>query len=218
MNPEFEILICPPTTLLAPIAEFIKGGRIYLGGQDCHSETFGAHTGDISALMLADAGCSHVIVGHSERRLNYNETNDIICKKASAALAADLTILICIGETRVQREAGHANDVILQQLSASLPEQFNSENTIIAYEPIWAIGTGLTPNDEDIQNTHHRIRGSLSDIITSSEADNVRLLYGGSVKPDNAKEILSLPDVDGALVGGASLNWQDFISIAKCCS
>jgi len=213
-----DLLICPPTTLLAPIAEMIKGSNVNLGGQDCHQETFGAHTGDISALMLADAGCSHVIVGHSERRSDYKETNEMICKKGSAGLAAELTIIICIGETKIEREKGQANDVILTQLSASLPKQSNWGNTIIAYEPIWAIGTGLTPNKKEIQDTHSRIRKSLSEIFTKPDAEKFRLLYGGSVKPNNAQEILSLTDVDGALVGGASLNWQDFVSIARCCS
>ena len=217
INPTFDILICPPSTLLAPIFEIIKESSVYLGGQDCHSKHQGAFTGDISALMLADIGCSHVIIGHSERRLGHDEPDELISDKASSALAAGLTIIICIGESQTQREKGQADDVIISQLTASLPKQSNSKNTIVAYEPIWAIGTGITPNNKEIQDTHLSIRKSLSNLLPNSEAEKIRLLYGGSVKPENAKDILSLTDVDGALVGGASLNWQDFISIANCC-
>ena len=167
--------------------------------------------------MLADIGCSHVIVGHSERRLAHNETNKIIFEKASSAMAANLIAIICVGESEDERANGQTKNVILSQLSASLPPHSTAANMIIAYEPIWAIGTGVTPNNYDVQEIHSMIRKNLSGIMSSANANQTRILYGGSVKPSNADEFLSLPDVDGALVGGASLNWEDFMAIATCC-
>ena len=216
-NSTFETLICPPATMLGMISSSIKGSEIFLGAQDCHPASSGAYTGDISAEMLADIGCSHVIVGHSERRLAHSETNKIIFEKASSAIAANLIAIICVGESADQKADGQTKNVILSQLSASLPPHSTSANIIIAYEPIWAIGTGVTPNKYDVQEIHSMIRENLSGIVSSANANQTRILYGGSVKPSNAYEFLSLPDVDGALVGGASLNWEDFMAISACC-
>jgi len=215
-NSPFETLICPPATMLGMISSSIKGSKIFLGAQDCHPDSSGAYTGDISAEMLADMGCSHVIVGHSERRSAHGETNKLIFEKASSAIAANLIAIICVGESENQRANGQTKNVILSQLSASLPPHSTAANMIIAYEPIWAIGTGVTPQIYDVQEIHSLIRENLSGIISSANADQTRILYGGSVKPSNAYEFLSLPDVDGALVGGASLNWEDFMAIATC--
>ncbi|MDC0189851.1 triose-phosphate isomerase [Rhodospirillales bacterium] len=216
-SPPFETLICPPATMLGLISNSIKGSEIFLGAQDCHPASSGAYTGDISAEMLADIGCSHVIVGHSERRLALGETDKIIIEKASSAIAANLIAIICVGESEDQRANGQTKNVILSQLSASLPPHSTAANMIIAYEPIWAIGTGVTPNNDDVQEIHSLIRKNLSGIISSANANQTRILYGGSVKPSNAYKFLSLPDVDGALVGGASLDWEDFMAIATCC-
>ena len=216
LEPSFDIIISPPATMLATISSLVTLSNVYLCGQDCHHATYGAHTGDVSATMLADAGCSYVIVGHSERRISYNETNDLVRRKATTALEAGLTAIICIGEREDQRNAGDTNDIIIKQLSESLPPQSVSENVIVAYEPIWAIGTGLTPSKDDVQYTHHLIRENLSKLLSPSDANEIRLLYGGSLKPENARELLMLPDVDGGLVGGASLDWQDFMAIAEC--
>ena len=218
VEPSFDLLVSPPTTLLTNISDMIKESGIFLCGQDCHPEKFGAYTGDISAVMLADAGCSHVIVGHSERRIFYSETNELVRKKATVAIEAGLTPIICIGETEEERKAGNTNDVILKQLSASLPPKSILENIIVAYEPVWAIGTGLIPNKEDVQDTHSLIRANISKIISPAFAEQIRLLYGGSVKPNNARQFFKLPDVDGALVGGASLKWRDFMAIAESCA
>ena len=216
-NSPFETLICPPATMLETISSSIKGSELFLGAQDCHPASSGAYTGDISAEMLADIGCSHVIVGHSERRLAHGETNKLIFEKASSAIAADLIAIICVGESENQRANGQTQNVILSQLAASVPPQSTSANLIIAYEPIWAIGTGLTPDNDDVQEIHSMIREHLSGITSSANANQTRILYGGSVKPSNAYQFLSLPDVDGALVGGASHDWEDFMTIATCC-
>jgi triosephosphate isomerase len=184
-----------------------------IGGQDCHADPSGAHTGDVSAEMIADAGGKLVIVGHSERRADHGESDAVVKAKAKAALAAGLTIILCVGETETQRDGGQATSVVGSQLAGSLPEGTTAENCIVAYEPVWAIGTGRTPTGEEIAAMHGHIRASLRKHVGEA-ADRMRLLYGGSVKPSNAAEILALEDVDGALVGGASLKAEDFLAIA----
>ncbi len=206
-----EVLVCPPATLLFTLAEALAGAGIGLGAQDCHSGASGAHTGDLSAPMLADAGCAYVIVGHSERRADHGEGDELVRAKAEATAAAGLLPIICIGETLDQRDAGRAVEVVERQLDGSLPEGAASDTVVIAYEPVWAIGTGRTPTIADIAEVHASIRARLGD----RGAGDARILYGGSVKPDNAKEILALDDVDGALVGGASLNADDFWAICS---
>lgn len=206
-----EIVFCPPATLLVALAEALADAGITLGAQDCHTGTGGAHTGDLSAAMLADAGCDYVIVGHSERRTDHGETDGLVRAKSEAVCAAGLIPIICIGETADQRDAGRAVEVVSDQLDGSLPDGANSGTLVIAYEPLWAIGTGRTPTMVDIAEVHASIRARLG----SRGAGGVRILYGGSVKPDNAKEILALGDVDGALVGGASLNADDFWAICS---
>lgn len=204
-----EVLICPPATLLAEAARRAGAHGIMVGGQDCHAAVSGAHTGDISAAMLRDAGASHVIVGHSERRCDHGENDGIVRDKAVAALEAGLVPVICVGETQDEREAGRQEAVIAAQLAGSLPENRGQRELVIAYEPVWAIGTGLTAEPEDVQAMHAFIRSRLPDPAST------RILYGGSVKPDNASTLLGLPDVDGALVGGASLKADDFIPIIQ---
>lgn len=203
---EADVLICPPATLLARLSVAFEGQGIAFGGQDCHAAPGGAHTGDISAAMIADAGGSYAIVGHSERRAGYGETDAAVAAKAAAAQSAGLTAIICVGETLAEREAGKALAVVDAQLVGSLPDGATPENTVIAYEPVWAIGTGRTPSNADIAEMHAAIRARLGN-------PGFRILYGGSVKPANAREILSLPNVDGALVGGASLKASDFDAI-----
>ena len=208
-----ELVVCPPATLLAQAAWKVKGGKLGLGAQDCHPEASGAFTGDISAPMLKDAGASYVIVGHSERRTHHHETDQLVRAKAEAALKAGLTPIICIGETQAEREAGRQAAVVIRQLRRSLPPGATSETVVIAYEPVWAIGTGLTPTPGDIAVVHNGIRALLTEIGGPSAA-KTRILYGGSVKPTNCGEILTLDNVDGALVGGASLKATDFLAIA----
>lgn len=203
-----EVLICPPATLLAPMAAM--AGPVALGGQDCHANAAGAHTGDISATMLADAGASHVIVGHSERRADHGESDADVRAKAEAAFAAGLVAVICVGETEAQYRAGETLDVIAAQIAGSVPDTATAENTIVAYEPVWAIGTGLVPQMAEIGAVHGAIRARLSERLGTEIAAGIRLLYGGSVKPGNAAEIFAVSDVDGALVGGASLKASDF--------
>lgn len=198
-----DVLICPPATLIAQFAERYSDEAIQIGGQDCHVAENGAHTGDLSAEMLADAGAAFVIVGHSERRADHGESDAVVKAKAAAAIRAGLTPVICVGETREQREAGEAEAVVGAQLKGSLPE--TAESYVVAYEPVWAIGTGLTPTREDITAMH--------DFLRVKTPDATRLLYGGSVKPDNAQEILTISNVNGALVGGASLKADDFYQI-----
>jgi triosephosphate isomerase len=205
--PPCDLLLCPPATLLATVKAELAGSGIALGGQDCHAETKGAHTGDLSAEMLADAGCSHVILGHSERRHGHGETDSDIRGKVAAAWRAGLVAVLCIGETRAEREAGRANEVVGAQLQGSVPPGAAAANLVVAYEPVWAIGTGLTPTAADIGAMHAHIRDRLP--------EGVRILYGGSVNPKNATEILDLAEVDGALVGGASLKLEDFWVIAR---
>ena len=210
-----EFLICPPFTLLASAKKAIKGSRVMLGAQDCHFAASGAHTGDISPLMLKDLGCSYVIVGHSERRADHFETDELVCKKAAAAHAAGLKAVICIGETEAQRDAGKTIEVCSSQILGSVPEDSTAADTVIAYEPVWAIGTGKTPTAADVEEVHAAVRKVLAKKIGKANANKMKILYGGSVKPANAKEFLSLPDVDGALIGGASLKVADFMAIAK---
>jgi triosephosphate isomerase (TIM) len=212
-----DLLVCPPATLVAAVAQALKGSKVAVGGQDCHSKPSGAHTGDISAEMLADAGASHVIVGHSERREHHGETDALVKQKAAAAHRAGLVAVACVGETRAQREAGEALDVVRSQVQALLDASVNSQNMVIAYEPVWAIGTGLTPTVNDVAEVHAAIRETLASVIGADEAGRVKILYGGSVKPSNAKELMAVENVDGALVGGASLVAGDFLDIARAC-
>ena len=185
-----------------------------MGGQDCHFDEKGAQTGDISSLMLADVGCAYVIVGHSERRDDHGESNELVCRKAEAAHKAGLKTIICIGETLAQRERGETIDVCSEQILGSVPATATAADTVIAYEPVWAIGTGKTPTAQDVEDVHAAVRKVLAKKIGKAQAGKMRILYGGSVKPANAKELLNLPDVDGALVGGASLKAADFMAIA----
>ena len=208
-----ELAVCPPATLLAQAAWKLKGGKLSLGAQDCATEPSGAFTGDISAPMLKDAGTAYVIVGHSERRTLHHETDAIVLAKAEAALRAGLTAIVCVGETKAEREAGQAIPVVSRQLRGSLPPGGGPESVVVAYEPVWAIGTGLTATPADVAEMHQAIRTLLGEIYGPPGA-RVRILYGGSVKPANARELLALDNVDGALVGGASLKAADFLAIA----
>jgi triosephosphate isomerase len=208
-----DLLVCPPATLLTALAALAKGSAILLGGQDCHAEASGAFTGDISAEMLADAGAAAVIVGHSERRTLHAETDAQVRAKATAAWRAGLTAIVCIGETRGEREAGETLNVLGRQLAGSLPDGTSPGNLVVAYEPVWAIGTGLTPTVDDVGKAHGFIRQTLAARFGTA-AGSIRLLYGGSVKASNAAELMAAPDVDGALVGGASLIAAEFLAIA----
>jgi triosephosphate isomerase len=210
---DWDMLVCPPAPLLLPVAEAIAGSPIALGGQDCHSAESGAHTGDVSAALLKDVGCSHVIVGHSERRGDHGEDDAQVRAKAAAALAAGLTPLVCIGETEGERAAGDTLAVIQRQVEGSLPQAADPSAIVVAYEPVWAIGTGRTPTSVDIAEVHAHIRALLTTALGEAAAGQVRVLYGGSVKPGNAAEILAVANVDGALVGGASLKAEDFWAI-----
>ncbi|MFP6745297.1 MAG: triose-phosphate isomerase [Alphaproteobacteria bacterium] len=209
-DPGCDLVICPPTTLLHQVAGAVDGGPLELGAQDCHSRESGAHTGDVSAAMLADAGCRYVIVGHSERRADHQEVDALVRTKAEAAHGAGLTAIICLGESEAQRDSGDALAVVESQLAGSLPDGTGAGDTVIAYEPIWAIGTGRTPTNEQIAEVHDHLRARLG-----ARGDGMRLLYGGSVKPANAGGILALANVDGALIGGASLVADDFWAICR---
>lgn len=210
-----DVMLCPPATLIAAMADAMAGSVIQIGAQDCHTAVSGAHTGDISAAMLKDAGASACIVGHSERRADHGEDNATVKAKAEAAIAAGLTAIVCLGETLAEREAGHTLSVVHKQLSGSLPDGATGANTIIAYEPVWAIGSGLTPGEDQIAEVHLALRAGLSAIVGAEEAHDVRILYGGSVKPGNARELMAIDNVDGALVGGASLKADDFFGIIE---
>lgn len=212
--PAADVMICPPATLLMVLAELTAGGRLLLGGQDCHTGASGAHTGDVSPEMLRDAGASAVIVGHSERRADHGETDAVVRAKASAAHRAGLTAIVCVGETAGQRAAGLTLDVVTRQLAKSLPDRATAADTVVAYEPVWAIGTGLTATPADVAAVHAEIRAAL-DARYGAEGAGMRILYGGSVKPDNAAELMAVSDVNGALVGGASLKAADFLKIAR---
>ena len=208
-----ELAVCPPATLLAQAAAALKGGKVSLGAQDCHAKDSGAFTGDIAAPMIKDAGAQYVIVGHSERRQYHGETDAAVKAKAEAALKSGLIAIVCVGETRAEREAGKAIAVVSTQVRGSLPAGGAPETVVVAYEPVWAIGTGLTPTPADVAEVHAAIRKLLGEVYGAAGA-KLRILYGGSVKPSNAKELLGLANVDGALVGGASLKAKDFLAIA----
>lgn len=210
-----DVMVCPPATLLSRINALTKSSRVDLGGQDCHGQVSGAHTGDISCEMLADAGATAVIVGHSERRSDHGETDAVVAAKAAAAHRAGLLAIICIGETLTERKAGETLRRVGAQLKKSLPASSNSTNTVIAYEPVWAIGSGLTPTPKEIRAVHHHVRKGLLRTIGPKAGLQIPILYGGSVKPGNAEELMAIEDVDGALVGGASLKAADFIGIIK---
>ncbi len=208
-----DILVCPPATLLARFAAAAAEGPVKIGGQDCHAEPAGAFTGDLSAEMLKDAGASAVIVGHSERRTYHEETDADVRAKAHAAHRAGLCAIVCVGETRAEREGGGALAVVRTQLDGSVPDGATADNLVVAYEPVWAIGTGLTPTPADVAAMHGFIRQRLVSRFGTA-GESIRILYGGSVKPSNAKELMSVADVDGALVGGASLKADEFLPIA----
>jgi len=211
-----DLLVCPPATLIAAFADKARGSKLAVGAQDCHPKASGAHTGDLSAEMLADAGAGAIIVGHSERRADHGETDALVRQKAEAAWRAGLTAIVCIGETREQRDAGQTLDVCGGQLKGSLPDAVTAANLVVAYEPVWAIGTGLTPTVGDVEQIHKLIR----DILTArfnGAGTRMRILYGGSVKPSNAAELMAVANVNGALVGGASLKAADFLAIAAGC-
>ncbi len=207
-----DILLCPPATLVARMASTASGSAISVGGQDCHAKASGAHTGDVSAEMLREAGARYVIVGHSERRADHAETDAVVKAKAEAAHRAGLIVIVCVGETNDQRKAGTTLDVVLGQVRGSLPAASTAANTVLAYEPVWAIGTGLTPTAADVAEVHAAVRNDLQS-LKSVEGVAMRLLYGGSVKPGNARELMGVPHVNGALVGGASLKAADFAGI-----
>ncbi len=209
-----DMLVCPPALLVNAMSVAVRGTPVAVGGQDCHMKTEGAHTGDIAAPMLRDSGATHVLVGHSERRTDHAETDAIVHAKTEAALAAGLVPVVCVGETGAERDSGAAEQVVGRQLAASLPDQFVG---IVAYEPVWAIGTGKTPTTQDVADMHGFIRRTL-DARFGAAAAKMRILYGGSVKPANAAELLGVPHVDGALVGGASLKAEDFLAICRAVS
>ncbi|BCP53242.1 triosephosphate isomerase [Kaistia sp. 32K] len=213
LRAKVDLAICPPATQLIPFALAALGSRVAIGAQDCHAKASGAHTGDLSAEMIADTGASHVIVGHSERRTDHAETDAIVRAKAEAAWRAGLVAILCIGETEAERRGGTTLSVVDTQLEGSVPDGASAANLVIAYEPVWAIGTGLVPSNEDIAEVHAHIRQRLVARF-GAEGEGMRILYGGSVKPSNAGEILRIENVDGALVGGASLKAADFLGIA----
>ncbi len=212
-----DLLVCPPATLVAAFADKAHGARtLTVGAQDCHPKASGAHTGDISAEMLADAGAKSIIVGHSERRADHGESDPLIRQKAEAVWRAGLTAIVCIGETQQQRDAGQTLGICRGQLNLSLPDGSRADNLIVAYEPVWAIGTGLTPTAGDVEQIHGFIRELLISRF-NGEGMKMRILYGGSVKPSNAAELMAVANVNGALVGGASLKAADFLAIARGC-
>jgi triosephosphate isomerase len=212
-DPSSEVLLCPPATLIAPMAARAGDGPVAVGAQFCHPAEGGAHTGDLSAGMLADAGATYIIVGHSERRADHGESNDDVRAQARAVLEAGLKVIVCVGETEAQRDASNTLDIISGQLAGSVPDLVTGENLVVAYEPVWAIGTGRTPTTDQIGEVHDFIRGKLVARFGEGVGQSVRLLYGGSVKPGNADEIFAVSNVDGALVGGASLKASDFGAI-----
>lgn len=212
-----DLLVCPPATLIAIFAWKLQGSKsLAIGGQDCHPKASGAHTGDISAEMLADAGASAVIVGHSERRADHGESDGLVGQKVQGAWRAGLTAIVCIGETKEQRDLGQTLQICRGQLEGSLPDGARADHLVIAYEPVWAIGTGLTPTTEDVKQIHQFIRELLIGRF-NGEGAKMRILYGGSVKPSNARELMAVANVNGALIGGASLKAADFLAIAADC-
>ena len=214
-NQGVDVLICPPAFMLPAIAKACEGLDISVGAQNCHAAEQGAFTGEMSAQMVRDSGARYVILGHSERRAQFGETSEMVASKAESAAKAGLTPIICVGESRAQREAGDADEVVGVQIKGSIPHGADSDNLVIAYEPVWAIGTGLVPTLEDIAAMHDHIRGLLAERFGEAGAQSIKILYGGSVKPANAKDILALGDVNGALIGGASLDMESFAAIAR---
>jgi len=211
-----DLMVCPPATLVAEFAAAAAGSLVAIGAQDCHPEPCGAFTGDISAEMLADAGAVAIIVGHSERRVLHQETDALVRSKALAAHRAGVAAIVCIGETRAEREARETIAVVRRQIDGSLPERATAANLILAYEPVWAIGTGLTPTSDDVAEVHGFLRERLASRY-GHEGGGMRILYGGSVKPANARELLTVENVNGTLVGGASLKAEEFLAIAAAC-
>jgi triosephosphate isomerase (TIM) len=211
--PDCALAVCPPATLLVPVSDTLRGSGIALGAQDCHAEPKGAHTGDLSAAMLKDAGCTYVIVGHSERRADHGETDGVVRAKASAAHAAGLVPILCVGETLAERDAGETLAVVKRQIEGSVPEGLKASQIVIAYEPVWAIGTGRTATARQVAEVHAKLRELLKERV--KDGAEVPILYGGSVKATNALELLGVANVDGALVGGASLDAADFWAIAQ---
>lgn len=211
--PGCEMLLCPPTTLIAAMADLAKGSALHVGGQDCHAKASGAHTGDISAAMLADAGAAYVILGHSERRADHGESDAQVLAKAQAAIAAGLVAVVCIGETEAQRDAGTTLEVIGAQLDGSVPVDATAATLVVAYEPVWAIGTGKTASPEQAQAVHGLLRAQLH--AATPKSDEMQILYGGSVKADNAVTLFGQADIDGGLIGGASLKAGDFLAICR---
>jgi triosephosphate isomerase len=209
-----DVIVCPPFPLIGRFVGSAGNSHIEIGAQDCHTAESGAHTGDVSAALLKDVGATAVIVGHSERRTDHGETSALVKAKAEAALASGLIAIVCIGETEAQRDAGGAEALVTAQMRESLPAGATAANTVVAYEPVWAIGTGRTPTNEQIAAMHAALRAALKDDL-GPEGDGVRLLYGGSVKPGNAEEIFAIQDVDGGLIGGASLKAVDFLGIVS---
>jgi triosephosphate isomerase len=214
LKSKVDLLVCPPATLIQSFAQIALGSRVAIGGQDCHAKASGAYTGDIAPEMLADLGATYVIVGHSERRQYHREKDADVRAKAEAAHRAGLVAIVCVGETQQEREAGKTLAVVRRQLRGSVPEAATEADLVVAYEPVWAIGTGLTPTPADVAEVHALIRDELARLVGKDHQNRVRILYGGSVKPSNAGELLSVANVDGALVGGASLVAADFLAIA----
>ena len=214
---DVDIAICVPNTIISKANETISNKKLIIGAQNCHHDESGAYTGDVSAKMLKDAGAKIIIVGHSERRQFYKETNEIVNKKAVSVINSDLQTIICIGETEEEKNMGLTNKIVCTQLENSMPTISDENNTVIAYEPIWAIGTGRIPSIKEIDIVHKELRSLVSKIKGIDTANKMRILYGGSVKPNNAKDIFDLDDVDGALVGGASLKSEDFMGIITSC-
>ncbi|MBA4804369.1 MAG: triose-phosphate isomerase [Brevundimonas sp.] len=212
--PACRVALCPPATLVERMASLLKGGRVEVGGQDCRAERAGAYTGDVSAEMLRDAGATLVILGHSERRQGYGERDGLVAAKAAAALEAGLAPIVCVGETLQEREQGRAVEVVREQVLNSLPQALAGRDFAVAYEPVWAIGTGLTPTLQQIEEVHRAVRAAILERLGLGAAA-APILYGGSVKPDNAADILAVPEVGGALVGGASLRAADFLPIVR---
>jgi triosephosphate isomerase len=212
--PNVDLVVCPPATLIARFAADAAGSPVAIGGQDCHAEAAGAHTGDISAEMLKDAGARAVILGHSERRQHHNETDPQVRAKTLAARRAGLLAIVCVGETRAERDAGRARAVVAAQLAGSLPDDATASGLVVAYEPVWAIGSGLTPTVQDVADMHGAVRERLV-ARYGAAGEGMRILYGGSVKPSNAGELMAAGNVDGALVGGASLQAEEFLAIAR---
>ncbi len=213
----FDMVICPPFPLLTVVGEAIADSGVMLGAQNCHHQDKGAHTGDVSPALLAALGCTHVILGHSERRDEHHESDQHVAAKVAAAHRHGLTTIVCIGETQEQHEAGRTLDVVKQQIAGSVPKGSNPANTVIAYEPVWAIGSGLTPTPDDVAKVHDMVREDMCALFGEDMGHTIRVLYGGSVKPENAAELLALDNVDGGLIGGASLKSDSFWGIAEKC-